>query len=60
LIIAIQDELGGVEILSTGDISNHQDKDNFCSSMKSFLLKGTKLPEYFKHFLKDLDNFYVD
>ena len=42
-------------IFSIRDIALHQDKDDFCSSMKRFIAKGKELPEHYKHHMKDID-----
>jgi hypothetical protein len=60
LITAIQHDFVDLELLSNENILRHQDKDGFCTAMKSLLLNGKEPLEHFKHLLKDVDNFDLD
>ncbi|KAK2718171.1 hypothetical protein QYM36_005475 [Artemia franciscana] len=56
-IAEIQEESA---IFSIRNIALHQDKDDFCSSMKKFIAEVKELPEHYKHHMKDIDHYELD
>ncbi|KAK2702459.1 hypothetical protein QYM36_018930 [Artemia franciscana] len=42
------------------NIALHQDKDDFCTSMKRFIAEGKELPEHYKYHMKDIDYYQLD